>query len=203
VIETLNDDSQILLLYLADELPDQDRLAIDRRLATEPLLSEELKQLSSMYGQIGARLQEADEFRGGRFPVNVNTTAHSIGRLMRQRLAEPRPIVAISKQPARSRVRPWLIPSGIAAAILVASAVWINRGKLEDHKQIAIVVGPTTNTTHPSPLPTDENLDLFKDSFTPPNHEIADVLNSGSAQKDLSMQDDVSPYLLKVGTVQE
>ncbi len=207
MIETLNDDSQILLLYLADELPEPDRLQTERRLAGEPALAEELEQLRSIYGQIGARLQEADELAG--VPVNVNAMARSIGRQMRQRLAEPRPVVPAETRPATGRVRPWLLPSAVAAAILVGSAVWILRsGTFESHQQVAVRSGPTTTTTHPiNGMPTgsagDENLALFQDSFTPPSRDIADVLNSSASQKDLSMQDDVSPYLLKVGTIQE
>jgi hypothetical protein len=206
VLETLNDDSQILLLYLADELPESDRLQTERRLASEPALAEELEQLRSIYGQIGARLQEADELS---VPVNVSAMAQSIGRQMRQRLAEPRPVVPAQNRPATGRVRPWLIPSAVAAAILVGSAVWILRsGTFESHQQVA-VRGPTTTTTHPAngmptgPAGDEKNLALFQDSFTPPSRDIADVLNSSASQKDLSMQDDVSPYLLKVGTIQE
>ena len=197
LIETLSDDSQILLLYLTDELPDEDRKAIQRRLVVEPVLGEQLEQLRSIYSLIGARLQNADEFGG--YPINASATARSIGRQMRQRLAEPRPVAPVRKQVARSRLRPWLIPSAVAAAILVASALWISRGgNFEPNKQVGIV-GPTTTTTPAG----DDNLELFKDSFTSPSPQIADVLNGGASQRDLSMQDDVSPYLLKVGTVQE
>jgi len=190
VIETLKDDAQILLLYLADELPDEDRRAVEQRLACEPNLAEHFEQLRSTYGEIGARLEEADELAG--FPVNVNATARSIGRQMHQRLAEPRLTVGIRKQPARSRIRPWLLPSAVAAAILVASALWISRtGTFEPNKQVV-------TTTRSTPTAGDENLDLFKDSFTSTSPLIADV-----SQKDLAMQDEVSPFLLKVGTVQE
>ena len=204
MIETLNDDSQILLLYLADELPEHDRRAVEQRLSSEAALSSELEQLRSVYGEIGAKLQDADAL--STLPVNASATARSIGRLMRQRLAEPRPTIAPKKLPSRSRLRPWLIPSAAAAAILVASALWINRGSLFDpHKEVVVNnVGPTTTTTHPASQASDETLELFQDSFTPPSRDIADALNAGSPQKELSsMQDDVSPYLLKIGTVQE
>jgi anti-sigma factor RsiW len=200
VIETLNDDSQVLLLFLAGELPEHERQAVEQRLATEPALAEELEKLQSTYDHIGARLQDADELTA--VPLNVTATARSIGRMMRQRLAEPRPLVAVRKQPAKSHLRPWLIRSGIAAAILVAVGIWISRsGKFEPVKEMA--VGPTTTVaTHPAST-SDDNIELFKDSFTPPNRDIADVLNPSGTPKDMSIQDDVSPFLLKVGTIQE
>ena len=200
MIETLNDDSQVLLLFLAGELPEHDRIAVEQRLATEPSLAEELEKLQSTYDHIGARLNDADELTA--VPVNVNATARSIGRMMRQRLAEPRPMVAVRKQPTKSHVRPWLIRSGIAAAILVAAGIWITRsGKFQSNPPLAIVTGPTTTVaTHPA---SDDNLELFKDSFTPPNRDIADVLNPSGTPKDMSIQDDVSPFLLKVGSIQE
>jgi len=200
VIDTLNDDSQILLLFLAGELPEHDRMAIEQRLATEPALAEELEKLQSTYDHIGARLQDADELTA--VPVNIHATARSIGQLMRQRLAEPRPLVVVRKQPAKSHLRPWLIPSGIAAAILVGSALLISRsGMFQPTQAVAIKAGPTTTVaTHPA---SDDNLELFKDSFTPPNRDIADVLSPSGTPKDMSIQDDVSPFLLKVGTIQE
>ena len=186
MIDTLSDDSQILLLYLADELPEADRQTVEQRLISEPALAGQLEQLRSTYGEIAARLHEADELSARR--VNVEDSVRSIGRLMRQRIA-------------RSRLRPWLVPTGIAAAILIVTAVWITRsGTFESHKQV-VSTGPTT-TSRPVPQASEENIELFKDSFTPPSRDIADALNSGSA-KDLSLQDDVSRFLLKVETVQE
>jgi len=187
VIDTLSDDSQILLLYLADELPEAERQTVDQRLISEPALAEQLEQLRATYGEIAARLHEADALSTPR--VNIESAAQSIGRLMRKRIA-------------RSRLRPWLVPTGIAAAILVASAIWITHsGKLESHKELVVVTGPTT-TSRPAQQASEENIELFKDSFTPPSRDIADALNAGSS-KDLSLQDDVSGFLLKVGTVQE
>jgi hypothetical protein len=195
VIETLTDDSQILLLYLADELPEEDRLAFDRRLAVEPSLADELEQLRVIYADIGQRLERADEVAG--FPANVNAVARSVGREMRQRLTGgARPAATVKQKAAGRSLRPWLIPSAAAAAAVVACVLWVNHANFEPNKTI-VKAGPTT-TTHPTAPSADENLELFQDSFNPPSREIADVL-----MKDSTTQDDASPYLLKAGTVQE
>jgi anti-sigma factor RsiW len=196
VIETLTDDAQILLLYLADELPEVDRQIIDRRLAMEPALADELEQLRETYGDLRQRLEQADEVSG--FPVNVNAVTRSVGREMRQRLAAGvRPAATVKKPAAGKRIRPWLIPSAVAAAVVVASMLWIANTRLEN-KTIVQAGRPNTTATHPTAPAPDQNLELFQDSFSPPSREIADIL-----VKDTTTQDDASPSLLKVGTVQE
>jgi hypothetical protein len=192
VIETLTDDSQILLLYLADELPPEDRQAIERRLESDPALAFSLDQLRSTYLEIEEGLAELDKHSG--LPVTADAAARMVGREIRKRMATPR--VVAPTAPARGgwRIRPFVIPGAVAASILVAGLVWINHG-------------PTLDKPGVLPAPTQyvhaDDVDLFRGSFTPPVAELADVLGSASARKDAAPQDDVSQYLLNVETAQD
>ncbi len=195
MIETLTDDSQILLLYLADELPEADRSLIDRRRLAEPALAGELDRLGSIQQHIESTIAQADNASASQ--VNVNAVARSVGRAMRQRMAEPRLVLPVKRVPLEKKVRPWLMPSALAAAVLVASLVWMNR----HHEERA----PSARTD-PTPLPVvaqDENLDLFRLSFDSPNPELANALNANSSKKETAPQDDVSQYLLNIGSVQD
>jgi hypothetical protein len=193
VIETLKDDSQILLLYLAGELPDEDRSNVEQRLVSEPALNREFECLRSVQQEFEAAMARADEVTG--LPVNANAIAGSIGREMRRWMAEPRLVMPVTKQPSGKKLRPWLVPSAVAAAILVASLLWMNRsGEIK-----TVVIRPPT----PPVVQQDENLDLFRTSFDSTSLELADALNGNNSKRESAPQDDISQYLLNVGTAQD
>src|SRR5579871_2112889 len=108
VIETLTDDSQILLLYLSEELPEADRQTVEGRLAIEPALGQELEQLRGLYGDIRSQIRHADELVGT--SVDVNAMASSVGREIRRRMTR------------RRSFRPWIVSAGVAAAAAVVMA---------------------------------------------------------------------------------
>lgn len=212
MIETL-DRENLLLLYLADELPDAERRQVEQMLAADSSLAAELANLQSAQEAASDALARLDALSA---PVNSEALARRIGRELRQQLARPRLSTADESDAARRRIWPWILPAAAAASILILAAVWVDRHVGLTNDSASPIA---TNTTHPLPATepqpatdpawADPNFALYMDSFDqsgPANgSDLADsrLIDEDVRQPAASVRDDlmgtqdaVSQYLL-------
>jgi len=203
VIETLDNPSQALLLYIAGELPDEDRAQVERRLASDPSFAAELDALRSAGDRIEEGLARLDAVAG--LAVSTDTMSRRVGREIRQRLAGPR-VPAAPREVARSsQLRRWAIPAAAAAAVLVGLVFWLNRGSPSPSPTVADkgLTGGQTEPAAPRQLAqADENLALLENSITSSATALADV-DRGAKNEAALRRDEVSEYLLNLSSSQQ
>jgi hypothetical protein len=123
LLQQLESDQAVLLMYLADELPAEDRAEVARRLAADAGLRAELERLRSAYESFAAAVQRDD--RSGRLPVPESVAVRRVGREMRQWHA--RRLAAAARPAALApmlRYPWWAYPVAAAASIVLAFLVW-------------------------------------------------------------------------------
>ena len=189
VIEKLDNNEQVLLMYLADELPAEDRLEVRQMLEVDASLRREFEQLQAAQQLIGAQLAHLDDVSP--LAVNADFAARQIGREIRQRLARPKPAPAASMIDRPVRSWRWLYPTVAAASIAMIAMVWLGR-------QASTGSNPYTPVPQMTPSPIvadaqqpDPNAALLIQSLQPADDEPKQV-----AVVDGMPQDDVSQYLL-------
>ena len=122
LLQQLQSKEAVLLMYLADELPPEDRVEVERMLAADPVLRADLDVLREAHGAFVAAMPALD--RTSRPPVPQGVAVRHAVRAMRQwhakRVARP------SAPPAQTPLRfPWwAYPLAAAASVVFAFAVW-------------------------------------------------------------------------------
>ena len=123
LLHQLETDEAVLLMYLADELPPEDRAEVDRRLAADAGLCAGLDRLRSAYESVAAAVERDD--RLGRLPVPESVAVRRVGREMRQWHARRLAAAARPAVPAAMLRYPWwAYPLAAAASIILAFLVW-------------------------------------------------------------------------------
>ena len=125
MIEHLDNNEQILLMYLADELPPDDRAEVVQMLATDATLRSDLERLRATQQTVMERLGDLDA--ASPLPVNVAAAARQVGRDVRQWLARPSADAKRAAVAHGPRSWGWALPAAAAAAIVVATGLWVNR----------------------------------------------------------------------------
>jgi hypothetical protein len=131
VLEKLDNNEAVLLMYLAEELPAEDRAEIERMLAGDVSLRKQLAGMRLAYETTENALHAVDSLppRGGRAGLEPGSTAEAaamrrIGRTMRSHLARQiaeRPAVAAKRG---LRYPWWAYPTAATAASVLALLVW-------------------------------------------------------------------------------
>src|SRR5947207_2138147 len=86
ILDQLDSDEAVLLLYMADELPASDRAEVERRLAKDGKLSDQLESLRSMQAQLNRSLEQLDAAQPA--PGSLSSSQRAIVRAIRQKQAE-------------------------------------------------------------------------------------------------------------------
>jgi anti-sigma factor RsiW len=117
VLDDLESNQALLLMYLADELTAQDRTLVERKLAADASLRTELATMEVAHSAYLSAMRKLDEHQA--LPVPESVAADRASRIIRQwateRLARPK----------RTAVRPrlglpgWVYPVAAAAAAAV------------------------------------------------------------------------------------
>jgi anti-sigma factor RsiW len=192
VIEKLDNNEQVLLMYLADELPAEDRLEVQQLLEVDGSLRHELEQLQFAHRFVGERLAQLDH--ASPLPVSIDFAARQIGREMRQRLARPKAAPAATKMDRAARSWRWLYPTVAAASIAIIAMVWLGRqaSPVNPYATTGLPHMPANPAADPQ---SDANVALLLQSLQPMDDEPRQV-----ALADGLPQDDVSQYLLEAST---
>ena len=139
-MERPDPDRNLLLMYLADELPEQDRYALEQRLATDAGLRQDLQQLEDAQQVAFDALARLDELSP--LPVSESAAVRRASREIRRRLVrshEPGESLAIEP---RQRSLWWIYPAAAAAVVLLGFAIWMPR---QAHNRIVAPIVPPAN----------------------------------------------------------
>lgn len=122
LLQKLENNEAVLLMYLADELPPEDRTEVEHMLAADAGLRAELERLREIYDDVAAALAALDRTTRLVLPesAGVRRVTREIEQWHARRLASP---------PAAPAVPPlrfpwWSYPLSAAAAVLIAFLVW-------------------------------------------------------------------------------
>jgi hypothetical protein len=197
VIETLTDNHAILLLYLSDELPESDRLEVEKRLATDARLAEQLAELDAVHQRISDGIAALDEIDASQLSSEsaIDAAVDSISNWQ----FGPRPILKIEPS-ANRRLWTWVAPASLAASILVAAIIWVERRPAADpgDRPLAITQPATQKYDDGSTSNDSEvNLALLQQSFDAGSEEIPRHSTRDSRRQVAAANDDLSEYLLK------
>ena len=125
VLQQLETNEAILLMYAAGELPAEDRAEVERRLDADLGLREQLDWLREAYDAFGDAVARDDRSAAARLPVPEAVAVRRVGREMllwqaRRRAAAP------VEGPSRSALRYpwWAYPAAAAASVVLAFLVW-------------------------------------------------------------------------------
>jgi anti-sigma-K factor RskA len=144
MLESLENNEVILLMYLAGELPAVDRQEVAQMLASDAVLRGELERLRETQAALEHELASLDQSE----PISsAEIAVRRVGRAMRQRQVDLAVQAARNRHSAvrRAGVPFWVYPSAAAAAVLVAFLIWVIRYNVKDH-----AAGYARDTTNPS-----------------------------------------------------
>jgi anti-sigma factor RsiW len=118
LLQQLENNEAILLMFLAGELPEDDRIEVEQMLASDPALRRALEELAALHDGIGDTFASAD----AAIPLaRRESVVRSVARSMAARDG------AAARQPAVSEARPsrfhiawWVYPVAAAAMLVVA-----------------------------------------------------------------------------------
>ena len=169
-VEEFDNDQALLLMYLAGELTAQDKALVERKLADDPSLREELTQLQSAHSAFMSAMQKLDAHEA--LPVPESVAIDRVGRIIRQwtteRLARPRRTVARPK----FNLPGWVYP---VAAAVVAFIVFISLDTIRQN-------GPTPQPGIPQPDPIAQLSDQQQ-------QDLIDAVSNESASSSLDDAD--------------
>jgi anti-sigma factor RsiW len=140
MIDKLDNNENILLMYLADELPAEDRLEVEQMLRIDGSMRLEFDRLQAAQEVFDNELGMLDELQP--LPTRPDAAVRRVGREMRQWAARPRkPITAAGGQ-ARSTPRRWAMPATAAALFALAIGIWVgtHRESTSDADQMAVLI---------------------------------------------------------------
>src|SRR5687767_10023709 len=122
LLNQLESDEALLMMYAAGELSAEDRAQVEQRLAIEPALREQLDAVRELTGSVDDAIGRIDS--GARLPVSEGVAVRKVTRVMRQwqidRMAPP----PVEEPEDELRFPWWSYPLATAAAILLAFIVW-------------------------------------------------------------------------------
>lgn len=126
LLHQLENNEAVLMLYLAGELPPQDRVDVEQMLADDPGMRTELERMRETVALVETAMVELD--RAERLPMSADVAARRVGRMAAQwnadRLAAE--AAAAAAQAARPhRVSKWAYPAAaVAACALISWGIW-------------------------------------------------------------------------------
>ena len=172
MLEHLDSNEAVLLMYLADELPPDDRAEFEGMLAHDAGLGAELDRLREAQGAFESAMERLDAapLRGQAMAVQRITQA------MRQHAAS-RPAAAPHVAPRRLRIPRWSYPTAAAAALIFGMISYWAHIPLPNVPQGPVVI---QDDPHQELL-----ADNLEESFENPNPvEPVDVDSPGEVSDD-------------------
>lgn len=123
VLQQLEGNDALLLMYLAGELPESDRAEVERMLSVDAGLRDQLEQLREAHRWFSGEMTRDDG--SIRLVVSEGAAVRRVGRAMRQwharRLAAA-PVATAA--PSGLRYPWWAYPLAAAASVIIAFLVW-------------------------------------------------------------------------------
>jgi anti-sigma factor RsiW len=176
LLQQLENNEAVLLMYLAGELPETDRAEVDQMLAGDSALRLELAELASMQEQISAAFVQADStFHLSRRDIAVREVGRAINNAKAAALQNPKSIAQPKR--SRSRIPFWAYPTAVAAMLVVGIMIFTGN---HQHPAVVVTPDPTVKTVAIADVLPHTGSD---DSLTPIEkeaYEVATLPNTGS-----------------------
>jgi len=156
-LQQLENNEAVLLMYLFDELPAEDRAEVEQMLATDAGLRAQLERLREAHLKIDPAMRKLDA--ATRLPVPEAVATRQMSRVIQQWTVEQFAGRQTEEAPVRRRkLAAWIgYPAGAVAAALVIGLLWWG---LTDQGT------STTGGTGPIAFPTDEGHESLIESIT-------------------------------------
>ena len=124
MLDKLSGDDAVLLMYLADELPREDRAEVERRLKAQPALRQELDRLAELNTAIAGRLEALDE--ASPVPVSDDAAARLVVRTMLRHQFDlsQRPADPANGAKSTTLAPLWYGIGAVAAAVIIFLGLW-------------------------------------------------------------------------------
>src|SRR4051794_13626505 len=119
-----SDREAVLLLYLADELPGEERAQLERMLTLEPALRADLERMKELQLEVAGRLSELDSARPLHMSDELST--RRVMREMRRLQLELTSRAPVQLEASSLRHWPkWIYPiAAVAAMIIIVLGMW-------------------------------------------------------------------------------
>lgn len=175
LLQQLENNEAVLLMYMAGELPDADRAEVEQMLAADPALRASLAEMTSMHDHMIAMLSQADSaLHLSRREAAVRQVSLAINQAKVDGLRAPAP----ASHPARSRTRipVWAYP--VAAAALLVIGIMIFNGQ---HPTAAPGPEPAKNAIVMADYLPHSNPDDLLSQGEKEANEVASLRNTSSS----------------------
>jgi len=154
LLQQLENNESVLLMYVADELPAEDRAEVEQMLSTDAGLRRELAKLQGLTDTFTVSMAGLD---GMEIPASVQAgAARKVSRLMARQATRAALQPAAEERPAdgrRLRIGGWAYPVAVAAVILLAVGWWGRQPTSMPRNEMAHHGGDASHLV-PSDLPT-------------------------------------------------
>jgi hypothetical protein len=122
LIQELENNEALLLMYLTDELPVEDRAEVDQLLASDAGLRAHLASIELAYNGAMGVLSKLDQDKSAE--AGENHAIRQASRAMKQWQVDRLNRQPMVVQPARTKVPVWAYPIGVAAMLVIGSLIW-------------------------------------------------------------------------------
>jgi hypothetical protein len=156
LLQQLENNEAVLLMYLAGELPDDDRAEVEQMLASDPALRQALEELAALQEGVGETFASAD---AGVTWSRRDAVVRNVSRAMAAARVERVAAGPVAPEVGRSRFRiPWWVYPVAAAAMLVVGILLMS-----DSQPVSL---PADNRDGPELVENTENFDTTNPSTT-------------------------------------
>jgi anti-sigma factor RsiW len=156
LLQQLENNEAILLMYLSGELPEQDRYEVEQMLADDPGLRAALAEVAALHDDVTGLLGRAD---AAQVLSRRETVVRRVGRAIAAAHASAAGAPAAAPAKRRLRIAWWAYP--IAAAALFVVAVML----LSDQTRVRLVVNPDPYHDFPDTVPASQAAPQYAQIF--------------------------------------
>jgi hypothetical protein len=213
VIEKLENNEQILLMYLAGELPTADHQEVEQMLRSDVALRRDMVGLQLAQQQVADGLERLDSLSS--LPARPEILARKIGNQWRQSQARAIAARKTHSQAGQPRSWRWFYPTALAAGVAIVGMLWLSQQAEQSQRELAHVREKET-VPHLPAADSDADAQLLISSLAAPSE--ADPMDpdpgaakvAGDAEPKVvaagnsegSPQDQISQLLLSANTAE-
>jgi len=135
LLRQLDNDQAILLMYLAGELPEEDRVEVEQRLVNDEGLRAAMADLAALHASVDADLARLGEVPATRREASVRRVVRAMAAAQEERVAG----TIAPPEPVRTfRLSWWAYPAAAAALLLIGIIIMSNTAprKLEASREV-------------------------------------------------------------------
>jgi len=171
LLQKLENNEAVLLMYLAGELPDADRAEVEQMLAGDASMRMTLAELAAMQDQTNAVFASADSAAHySRREFAVREVGKAINAAKIEAMHKPQP--AAKKEHGRFAIPAWAYPVAAAAMLVIGFMVFSNNrpAVVNTPAPVEVAIAPNDDPVPIIPaVATDDSLSRLEQRFLSPN----------------------------------